>query len=87
VKQFVTKFIILFLIVTAPIAAIAGEREDLERDLRDVQRELDVERYRYDRAKAEMERADLVARFVFPRLQQREAEIKRKIEEIDKKKN
>jgi len=86
-KQFAANFIILILIVTAPIAAAAEEdRAALERELATVQAQLDVERYRYDRAKAEMERADLVARFIFPRLQQREAEIKKKLEEIEKKK-
>jgi hypothetical protein len=63
----------------------AGAVDDLQRELASLQRVMDEERDRYARAKREMDRAELVARYFFDALRSREAEIKKQIEELEKK--
>lgn len=74
--------IVLVAVYFAP-PAFGGELEDLRKDLQLVQSEISAEEARYQAAKAQMERSQVVAQFLFPALKTREAEIRARIEKLE----
>lgn len=75
---------ILFLLVyfLIPSPAKADDLQALRMELLAVQARMEVERLRY---KSEIERADLVARYLLPELKAREAALGKQIAEAEKK--
>lgn len=79
---------ILFIILFSS-GASASELSEIKINLTIVQSRIDLERARYQEAKAKMERSELVAKYLLPELQERERVLQNKIAklETEKKKN
>lgn len=73
----------LALALTLSSAAVAGEMEDLKKDLTLVQSRISEEEARYQQAKAQMERSQVVAQYVFPELRVREQQLIEKITRLE----
>lgn len=72
----------LYLILATPGFA----DEVLEKALMLIQSRIELERSRYQEAKAKMERSELVAQYLLPELQAREKALQEKIAELETEK-
>lgn len=71
----------LFLFLTLNRAE-GGELEELKKDLTIVQIKIAEEEARYQAAKAQMERSQVIAQYMFPELRLREKQLAEKIEKL-----
>ena len=65
----------------------AAEVDDLKRELSIIQLKISEEEARYQAAKAQMERAQIVAQYLFPDLKARERQLVEKIEKLNGTRN
>ena len=76
-KLVISLFVGFYLILVTP--GFADEIQELRKDVALIQSRIDLERARYQEAKAKMERSELVAKYLLPELQAREKELEEKI--------
>ena len=65
------------------LLSVAAEVDDLKRELTIIQLKINEEEARYQAAKAQMERSQLIAQYLFPELRMREKQIVEKIEKLN----
>src|SRR5262245_6935124 len=76
-KRRILFFTFIFLLFTC--APREGEIEEMRKDLDLIQARIAEEEARYQAAKAAMERAQIVAQYLFPELRQREKQLNEKL--------
>ena len=72
----------LFAFILCP-SLMAAEVDDLKREFSIIQLKISEEEARYQAAKAQMERAQIVAQYLFPDLRARERQLVEKIEKLN----
>jgi hypothetical protein len=77
------RFLLAFAFLLLPLALSAAEIDDLKKELTIVQLKISEEEARYQAARAQMERAQLVAQYLFPELKTREKQLVEKIEKLN----
>ncbi len=78
-RQVVLLFTALVFILSASV--FADEIEGLKKDAALIQSRIELERARYQEAKAKIERSEVVAKYLLPELRAREKELKEKIKQ------